>query len=138
MRDAWQRYADSRDLWLALRAQGQGALVGLDARLAEAYLANGEADKARATAETGLAASPGDAELLTLAGRASERLGRDDDALKRYREALGAKPTAVTALDGAVALLRRLHRDGEARDLIGECVERSGGDPAVRARAAAR
>jgi arylsulfatase A-like enzyme len=136
--DAQGRYADSRDLWLSLRSHGEGALVGLDARLAEAYLANGEADKAEAAAESGLGASPDDAELLTLAGRASERLGRDSDALERYRKALASKPTATSALDGAVALLRRLGREGEARALLVDCLDRSGGDPAVRERAARR
>jgi arylsulfatase A-like enzyme/tetratricopeptide (TPR) repeat protein len=129
------RTAECRDLWLALRARNV-AYVGIDARLAEAFLATGETERALATAEKGLEGSPDDAELLVLAARALERSGRGADALARYRRALGSRPANLEALDGAVALLGRLGLTGEARSLVEDCVRRSAGDPSVRARLA--
>ena len=129
------RHAECRDLWLSLRAHG-GKYVGVDARLAESYLGTGENELALATAEAGLAAAGSDADLSVLAGRALERLGRDDDALARYRSALATRPSHTEALDGAIALLRRLKRPGEIRPLVQDCVARSAGNPAVRQRLA--
>jgi tetratricopeptide (TPR) repeat protein len=127
------RATESRDLWLALRARGVG-YVGIDARLAEAFLATGETGRALAAAAAGLAAAPDDAELLVLAGRAQERSGRDAEAVDLYRRALGVKPADLAALDGAVALLTRLGRKGEAASLVDDCIVRSAGNAAVRAR----
>ncbi|HZN54751.1 MAG TPA: sulfatase-like hydrolase/transferase [Candidatus Polarisedimenticolaceae bacterium] len=130
------RHAECRDLWLALRGHG-GTYVGIDARLAESYLGTGENALALATAEAGLSAAGGsDAELSVLAGRALERLGRDDEALGRYRNALSARPSHTEALDGAIALLRRLNRTAEIQPLVQDCVARSAGNPAVRQRLA--
>jgi arylsulfatase A-like enzyme/Flp pilus assembly protein TadD len=129
------RNAECRDLWLGLRARGAD-YVGVDARLAESYLATGENERALATAERGLAASGFDAELSVLAGRALERLERAGEALERYRNALSARPSDTEALDSAIALLRRLGRVGEIRPLIESCVTRSAGNAAVRQRLA--
>jgi tetratricopeptide (TPR) repeat protein len=129
------RNEESRDLWLALRARGRG-FVGIDRRLAESYLATGQNEQALATAEGGLAAAGADAELNVLAGRALERLGRNAEALDRYRAALASRPSFTEALDGAIALLARLGRTGEIRPLIDDCVVRSAGNAAVRERLA--
>jgi choline-sulfatase len=126
------RSEESRDLWLALRARGRG-FVGIDKRLAESYLATGQNDLALAMAEEGLAAGS-DAELNVLAGRALERLGRDGEALERYRAALASRASSTEALDGAIALLTRLGRAGEIRPLIDDCLMRSAGNAAVRQR----
>jgi arylsulfatase A-like enzyme/Flp pilus assembly protein TadD len=126
------RNEEARDLWLALKARG-GAFVGLDKRLAEAYLGTRENDSALAAAERGLAQAP-DAELDVLAGRALERLGRDAEALERYRAALAARASYTEALDGAIALLRRLGRTGEIRPMVEDCVARSAGNAAVKER----
>jgi arylsulfatase A-like enzyme/Flp pilus assembly protein TadD len=127
------RHEESRDLWLKLRARG-GGFVGIDKRLAESYLATGQNERALALAEAGIGAAGADAELNVLAGRALERLSRDGEALARYRAALAARPSFIEALDGAIALLRRLGRDGEIRPLIDDCVTRSAGNAAVRER----
>lgn len=129
------RAAEVRDLWLAFKARGV-RYVGVDARLAGAFLATGENERALKAAETGLAGLPDDAELLVLAGRALERLGRDEDALGRYRKALDVRPASLEALDGAVALLKRLGRAGDARALVEDCARRAGGDASVRGRLA--
>ena len=127
------RHTESRDLWLALRARGSG-YVGIDKRLAETYLAAGQSERALATAQAGLEAAGADAELDMIAGRALERLGRDDEALARYRAALAGRPSFTEALDGAIALLRRLGRNGDVRPLIDDCLARSAGNAAVRER----
>lgn len=129
------RAADGRDLWLALQAR-HVPYVGIEARLAEAFLATGESDRALVAARDGLGRTPDDAELLVLAARASERLGKDADALDAYRKALAIKPAQLEALDGALALLRRLGRPSEAKDLAAECARRAPGDAAVAARSA--
>lgn len=131
--DGQKRYADVRDLWLALKAKG-GAYAGVDARLAEAYLDAGQPAKALETCDGGLASVPGDAKLLVIAGRSLERLGRDGAAIERYRAALASRPTDTTALDAALILLRRAGRTEEAKRLLDDCIARSGGDPDVRAR----
>jgi tetratricopeptide (TPR) repeat protein len=127
------RHEESRDLWLQLRARG-GGFVGIDRRLAESYLATGQNERALALAESGLGAEGADAELNVIAGRALERLGRDGEALLRYEAALKARPSFTEALDGAIALLRRLGRGADVRPLIDDCVARSAGNPAVRKR----
>ncbi len=129
------RNAECRDLWLLLRARGAD-FVGVDARLAESYLATGENERALATAERGLTAAGSDAELFVLAGRALERLGRNGEALERYLAALSARASDTEALDSAIALLRRLGRVGEIRLLVEGCVTRSAGNAAVRRRLA--
>jgi arylsulfatase A-like enzyme/cytochrome c-type biogenesis protein CcmH/NrfG len=129
------RAVESRDLWLAFKARGS-AFVGVDARLAESYLAHDETDAALASARRGLTASPEDAELLVLAARALERLGRDGEALASYRQALAVKPSDLTALDGALAVLARLGRPAEAKALVQDCLGRSAGNPAVASRLA--
>jgi arylsulfatase A-like enzyme len=127
------RNDESRDLWLALRARGRG-FVGIDKRLAESYLATGQNEQALAIAEEGAATAGADAELDVLAGRALERLGKNGEALDRYRAALASRPSFTEALDGAIALLARLGRTGEIRPLIEDCVVRSAGNAAVRER----
>ena len=106
----------------------------IDKRLAETYLAAGQSERALATAQAGLEAAGADAELDMIAGRALERLGRDDEALARYRAALAGRPSFTEALDGAIALLRRLGRNGDVRPLIDDCLARSAGNAAVRER----
>lgn len=131
------RNEEARDLWLALRARGRG-FVGLDKRLAESFLATGENERALATVEEGIAAAGADAERDVLAARCLERLGRDREALARYRAALAGRASLTEALDGAIALLTRMGRAGEIRPLIDECLERSRGNAAVRKRLSGR
>jgi tetratricopeptide (TPR) repeat protein len=132
---AMGRPRDGREVWLALEARG-APFVGIDARVAEAHLANDDPERALAAARAGLGETPGDVELLVLSARASERLGRDDEALAGYRDAVAARPSDLEALDRAVALLKRLGRQAEAAALVRDCLRRSAGDPGVRSRLA--
>jgi tetratricopeptide (TPR) repeat protein len=130
------RSAEARDLWLAVRARST-AFVGVDARLVEALLATGETSRALDVAKGALAKSPEDVELLVLAGRGYERAGDAAAALESYTAALDLKPADLEALDGALALLKRLGRRDEATALADDCLKRSSGDAAVSARRAA-
>ncbi len=111
------RYAESRDLWLELRKSGAW-FVGADAKLASAYLGAGQPDEALRVAEAASTGAP-DRQLDLVAGRALEALGRGADAVGRYRRALEAAPSDPDAFRRLAALLRRLGREGEIRDLAG-------------------
>lgn len=127
------RHAESRDLWLQLQGRNP-SYIGLDKRIAEALLGTGENERALGVSEKGLTRAPDDAELAVLSGRALERLGREGEALDRYRTALASRPSSTEALDGAIALLRRLGKVGEIRGLVEDCLARSAGNAAVRER----
>lgn len=75
--------------------------------LARAYLAEGQAQPARAQLDKALALSPEPAwlaEIIALNGSRNEVLGRKDAALAEYRRALGIYPNNQTARTGLARL----------------------------------
>lgn len=123
------------------RAAGDaaGALVLLDellqrdphcepaARLMVALLLPGDPPRAAVMAQRMLAVMPRDAELIGLMGQALSALGRTQDAVLAFRDAVSVEPTSCAAhLNLSVALLRT----GQAGPAL-EAAERARGLPPV-------
>ena len=117
------RARESRDLWLRLRGLLPG-YVGLDVRLARAELRAGMPREAAARLESLLARQPKDAEGWTVLGDARRALGQAEGALEAYRRALEVQPSDRRALEGALWVLERTGRRGEAVALLDELIAR--------------
>jgi protein O-mannosyl-transferase len=109
--------------------------VELDPNMAAAWnnLANlsldrGETEKAIVLAERAVAARGGGAAALTL-GRACEKAGQIDEAIKAYRQAVAANPREILPLNNLGSLLERSGRLGEAASVLRRAIAIEPGSP---------
>ncbi len=98
-----------------LQGLAQGADAGLNAKakLIQAYLSNGQADKARALAEDMLAKAPKDASVRFIAAAVKAALGDGAGAGAVYRDLVTEDGTRLNVW---VALIRQLSQDGKVKE----------------------
>lgn len=94
-------------------AQGQDAGLNTKAKLIQAYLSNGDADKARAMAEDMLAKAPQDPSVRFIAAAVQAAMGDGAGAATVYRDLVKQDGTRLNVW---VALIRQLSQEGNAKD----------------------
>jgi tetratricopeptide (TPR) repeat protein len=107
----------------------------------EAYLDEGDLDKARVEFKNALQAAPDDADALVASGRVQERLGRIREAAELYQRAVDRQPGHAPARAelGRVFVMAGMAQ--KAMEIVGPGLERKPDDPrllAVRAGARAQ
>ena len=111
-------------------AEAFGRSVVLDPARLEAHLscifiarAAGDATSALAACERALQQFPSEAKLHYAAALALEDLGRSDEALRRYEQALAHDPRLEDALFNRGLLLARMQRLEEAETTLLHCID---------------
>lgn len=90
-------------LTVAIGAGGQGVDAG-GVRAIESALRHKQYIQALDLAQKQLRPTPNQAQFLTLEGIAYSSMGRDQEALAAFREALATEPDSLAALEGAAQL----------------------------------